>query len=72
MAMVELILKYLYLDGFDDYKITYITFSNIIIYIYIYIYIIANITNGISGSGLILNYILNYMIPYFYIELYKL
>ena len=33
MAMVELIMRYLQLAGFDDYKITYITFSNIIIYI---------------------------------------
>ena len=28
-----LILRYLYLDSFDDYKITYITLSNIIIYL---------------------------------------
>ena len=33
MAMIVLILRYLYLDGFDDYKIKYITVSNIIIYI---------------------------------------
>ena len=32
-AMVEMILRYMYLDGFDYYKITYITFSNIIMYI---------------------------------------
>ena len=27
IVMVELILRYMYLDSFDDYKTTYITFS---------------------------------------------
>ena len=33
MAIVELILRYMYIYGFDYYKIIIITFLNIIIYI---------------------------------------